>query len=565
MRAEGPAAASSRASWCSRSEAPLLLLLLAARYRRAPARRAAARRDARSSAYLLDRGLLDNDALRARVDRGCKVTDKDADAAFVIFECPAGRRSRCRAAPPRDLPLQSTQGTKACASQVTLPDERHRRPSFAHARAARAQAPRRARLATRAFTRTKPAPPPPVKHRHGHGRSCHSTDRRSISAPTPSPAPRRRCARPWPAPRSATVMSTAKIRTVNALAGGGRGRPLGKEAGLFTPSGTMANQIAVHGCTRTPSEEVLVSEGAHLMLLYESGAGPALSGRAAHRHRQGRRCSRGRGRRCRVQGRQRRTTRTTRARRRREHAQPRRRSHLPAGRDRRDRGDRAQARPVTTPRRGATVERARSDGHPTFDARRAVRHGIRLSLEGPRRTGGLGAHGWRGGDEARASSSQDARRRHAPSGHPLPRRARYAFAHHIVAPRRRSRQRVARSPRASRASPAWSPSIRRHACRPTSASSISHRTCRSTPQRSFNAAQRCAGSCSPNSDRPAPAARGHPPRRRSRGVPHAPPTIVKHLLTAWTVAARVGIWSSRRESFTVAREIRAERSATGAR
>jgi threonine aldolase len=51
---------------------------------------------------------------------------------------------------------------------------------------------------------------------------------------------------------------------------------LGKEAGLFTPSGTMANQIALWLHAR-PSEEILVSEGAHLML-YESGAGPALSG-----------------------------------------------------------------------------------------------------------------------------------------------------------------------------------------------------------------------------------------------------------------------------------------------
>jgi threonine aldolase len=51
---------------------------------------------------------------------------------------------------------------------------------------------------------------------------------------------------------------------------------LGKEAGLFTPTGTMANQIAIWLHAR-PSEEILVSEGAHLML-YESGAGPALSG-----------------------------------------------------------------------------------------------------------------------------------------------------------------------------------------------------------------------------------------------------------------------------------------------
>ncbi|MGD8860999.1 MAG: low-specificity L-threonine aldolase [Myxococcales bacterium] len=51
---------------------------------------------------------------------------------------------------------------------------------------------------------------------------------------------------------------------------------LGKEAALFVPSGTMANQVAllVH-CER--GDEVLVGEGAHCML-YESGAGSAFAG-----------------------------------------------------------------------------------------------------------------------------------------------------------------------------------------------------------------------------------------------------------------------------------------------
>jgi threonine aldolase len=51
---------------------------------------------------------------------------------------------------------------------------------------------------------------------------------------------------------------------------------LGKEAALFVPSGTMANQIALSVHTR-PGDDVLVSEGAHCML-YESGAGGGLSG-----------------------------------------------------------------------------------------------------------------------------------------------------------------------------------------------------------------------------------------------------------------------------------------------
>ncbi|HEY7958008.1 MAG TPA: low-specificity L-threonine aldolase [Polyangia bacterium] len=51
---------------------------------------------------------------------------------------------------------------------------------------------------------------------------------------------------------------------------------LGKEAALYVPSGTMANQIALYTLTQ-PGDEVLVSSGAHCMY-YESGAAAALSG-----------------------------------------------------------------------------------------------------------------------------------------------------------------------------------------------------------------------------------------------------------------------------------------------
>jgi threonine aldolase len=51
---------------------------------------------------------------------------------------------------------------------------------------------------------------------------------------------------------------------------------LGKEAALYVPSGTMANQIAIAVHTR-PGDDVLVSRGAHCML-YESGAGGGLAG-----------------------------------------------------------------------------------------------------------------------------------------------------------------------------------------------------------------------------------------------------------------------------------------------
>jgi threonine aldolase len=50
----------------------------------------------------------------------------------------------------------------------------------------------------------------------------------------------------------------------------------GKDAALFVPSGTMANQLAVSLWTR-PGDVVLGGEHAHL-LLYEAGAAAALSG-----------------------------------------------------------------------------------------------------------------------------------------------------------------------------------------------------------------------------------------------------------------------------------------------
>jgi threonine aldolase len=51
---------------------------------------------------------------------------------------------------------------------------------------------------------------------------------------------------------------------------------LGKEAALYVPSGTMANQIAIAVHTK-PGDEVLVTQGAHCMV-FESGAGGALAG-----------------------------------------------------------------------------------------------------------------------------------------------------------------------------------------------------------------------------------------------------------------------------------------------
>jgi threonine aldolase len=51
---------------------------------------------------------------------------------------------------------------------------------------------------------------------------------------------------------------------------------LGKEAALFFPSGTMANQASLHALTR-PGDVVLASRDCHI-LRYESGAAAALAG-----------------------------------------------------------------------------------------------------------------------------------------------------------------------------------------------------------------------------------------------------------------------------------------------
>ncbi len=53
-------------------------------------------------------------------------------------------------------------------------------------------------------------------------------------------------------------------------------RLLGKDAALFVPSGTMANQLCVRLHTR-PGDEIIVEGGAHVVR-YESGAAAGLSG-----------------------------------------------------------------------------------------------------------------------------------------------------------------------------------------------------------------------------------------------------------------------------------------------
>ena len=63
--------------------------------------------------------------------------------------------------------------------------------------------------------------------------------------------------------------------TVNALEARAAAL-LGKQAALFVPSGTMANQIAVRSLTR-PGDEIILETGAHIVR-YESGSASALSG-----------------------------------------------------------------------------------------------------------------------------------------------------------------------------------------------------------------------------------------------------------------------------------------------
>ncbi|TAL11790.1 MAG: low-specificity L-threonine aldolase [Nitrospirae bacterium] len=86
-----------------------------------------------------------------------------------------------------------------------------------------------------------------------------------------------------PSPAMREAMATAEVGddvfgedpTVNRLQETAA-RLLGKEAALFVPSGTMANQLAVRLHTR-PGDEIIVEAGAHVVR-YESGAAAGLSG-----------------------------------------------------------------------------------------------------------------------------------------------------------------------------------------------------------------------------------------------------------------------------------------------
>jgi threonine aldolase len=96
----------------------------------------------------------------------------------------------------------------------------------------------------------------------------------STSAPTRSPAPPPPCAAPWPRPRSGDDVygedpTVARLEAVVAALAG-------KEAGLFVPSGTMGNQIALAAHTKR-GVEVIAPVGAHVYE-YELGSMAVLSG-----------------------------------------------------------------------------------------------------------------------------------------------------------------------------------------------------------------------------------------------------------------------------------------------
>jgi threonine aldolase len=86
-----------------------------------------------------------------------------------------------------------------------------------------------------------------------------------------------------PSPRMREAMAQAQVGddvfgedpTVNRLQEVSA-QLLGKEAALFVPSGTMANQVAVRLHT-SPGDEIIVEGGSHVVR-YESGAAAALSG-----------------------------------------------------------------------------------------------------------------------------------------------------------------------------------------------------------------------------------------------------------------------------------------------
>ena len=230
---------------------------------------------------------------------------------------------------------------------------------------------------------------------------------------------------------------------------------LGKEAAVFVPSGTMANQIAV-GVNTQPGDEVLCAADVARLRLGGRRDGPALgrdgadvrggrraavAGRPARRHPAGRPALRpdpaG------LPG---------------EHPQPRRRARAPDRGRRRDRPVGARAQPAHAPGRRPADERRRGLGPAGREWGAAFRHGLDLLLQGPGCAGGLGPGRLGRGDPQGAPPAQALRRRDAAGrdpgrGRPVRARAPRRPPGRRSRPRPAARRGVRRTPRDSR----WNP------------------------------------------------------------------------------------------------------------
>ena len=166
---------------------------------------------------------------------------------------------------------------------------------------------------------------------------------------------------------------------------------LGKEAAVFTPSGSMANQIAIRLHTR-PGDSVLCEEGSHTFA-YEPAPGPALSGVQFDPHSVQREVVR--------RSRQEQVSSRWPARIAvhphpgGEHPQPRPRPRPGAAGDATDRRHRAGPGAQDTLRRRQALERRRRHRRLRTRPRRGFRHGSGLLLEGPGGAGGLRLAGGR--------------------------------------------------------------------------------------------------------------------------------------------------------------------------
>lgn len=73
-------------------------------------------------AYRIDEAF--STAMRyVRVDRGCKITDKDPDAAFIMFECPLDGQKISRGG--IEIFRAQTKGRESVRLSVTMADESH--------------------------------------------------------------------------------------------------------------------------------------------------------------------------------------------------------------------------------------------------------------------------------------------------------------------------------------------------------------------------------------------------------------------------------------------------------